>query len=55
MKNNYVIFAVIIIGIGALFFFPSPASNFLAYIGTALFFIIAVILLFRWKYVKGKT
>jgi len=48
MKNNYLIPVIIIIGMGILFFFPSPESNFIAYIGTALFFIILILLLI-WK------
>ncbi len=55
MKKNYLIPIVIIIGIGVLFFFPNPESNFLVYIGTALFFIITIIVLYRWKHAKGKT
>jgi hypothetical protein len=49
MKNNYVIPIVIIVGLGVLFFFPSPQSNFPAYVGTALLFIIIIIILFKQK------
>jgi len=45
MKINYLISIVIIIGLITLFFFPEPETNFLAYAGTALFFIIVVIFL----------
>jgi hypothetical protein len=45
MKNNYLIPGVILIGVLVLFFFPEPENNFLAYIGTALCFIILTILL----------
>jgi len=45
MKVNYLIPAVIIIGVVTLFFFPEPESNFLAYLGTALFFIIVTVVL----------
>jgi FtsH-binding integral membrane protein len=48
MKINYLITVVLIIGVIVLFFFPSPEDNFLAYIGTALFFIILVIFLRVW-------
>jgi len=45
MKINYLIPIVILIGIGVLFFFPEPETNFLLYLGTALFFIIVVVFL----------
>jgi hypothetical protein len=45
MKVNYLIPVVIIIGVVTLFFFPEPESNFLAYLGTALFFIILTMVL----------
>jgi len=45
MKINYLIPIVIILGLITLFFFPSPEENFLAYIGTALFFIAIIVLL----------
>jgi len=45
MKINYLIPIVIIIGLITLFFFPEPETNFLAYAGTALLFIIVVIFL----------
>jgi len=45
MKINYLIPIVIIIGLITLFFFPEPETNFLAYAGTALFFIAIIILL----------
>jgi len=45
MKINYLIPIVIIIGLITLFFFPEPETNFFAYVGTALFFIIVVIFL----------
>jgi len=38
-----------IIGAITLFLFPEPESNFLAYLGTALFFVIIIIKLFRIK------
>jgi len=51
MKTDYLILAVLIIGLAALFFFPSPESNFLLYAGTALFFgiLIGVLLVLRRK------
>jgi len=45
MKINYLIPVVIILGLITLFFFPEPETNFLAYAGTALFFIMIVIFL----------
>ena len=49
IKDNYLIPLTMIIGIGILFFFPSPESNFLAYIVTALFFVILIIALVVWN------
>ncbi|MFA5258722.1 MAG: hypothetical protein WC402_01495 [Candidatus Pacearchaeota archaeon] len=50
MKNRYLIPIVVIIGIIILFLFPEPETNFLAYAGTALFFILIVLfLLVRYK------
>jgi len=40
MVNKYLIPGVIILGFIILFLFPEPETNFLAYFGTALFFII---------------
>ena len=45
MRLNYPILVVLIIGFIVLFFFPEPETNFLAYVGTALFFVIIVVLL----------
>jgi len=47
MEINNLIPIIIFIGVAVLFFFPEPESNFLAYIGTALFFIILIFYLFR--------
>jgi len=49
MKFNYLIPLVIIIGITVLFLFPEPETNFLAYIGTALVFMILTIFLIIWQ------
>jgi len=38
---------LLILGFIVLFFFPNPESNFLAYLGTALFFLILIIILIR--------
>jgi hypothetical protein len=54
MKNNYLIAFIIFIGLAVLFFFPSPQSNFLAYLGTAIFFIIIIIIIFNWDKIKKK-
>jgi len=45
MKLNFLIPIAIIAGIIILFFFPSPEDNFLAYVGTALFFVIVIVFL----------
>jgi len=49
MKFNYLSLRIAIVGIVALFFFPEPETNFLAYVGTALIFIILTILSIIWK------
>jgi len=49
MKPNYLIPIIIIIGFTALFFFPEPETNFIAYVGTALFFIALTIFLKVWQ------
>jgi hypothetical protein len=45
MKAKFLIPIVVMIGFAALFFFPEPETNFLAYAGTALLFIILVVIL----------
>ncbi|MBN2459861.1 hypothetical protein JXB28_06265 [Candidatus Woesearchaeota archaeon] len=55
MKFNYLIPAVVIIGLAALFFFPEPETNFLAYVGTAFFFIILTIFLIIWQRKKSRA
>jgi len=45
MRINTIIPIVILIGIAVLFFFPEPETNFLAYVATALFFIVLVVFL----------
>ncbi|MBU2616231.1 MAG: hypothetical protein KKC19_03950 [Nanoarchaeota archaeon] len=52
MKINYLIPIVVVIGIITLFFFPEPETNFLSYLGTALFFVIITIFLVVWKIKK---
>ncbi|MFH0876343.1 MAG: hypothetical protein V1859_10480 [archaeon] len=59
MKNNFlipvvIVPAVIIIGIVTLFFFPEPETNFFAYLGTALFFIVFVVFLIILNWRKQK-
>jgi len=39
----------IILGLTVLFFFPEPETNFLAYAGTAVFFIVLTIFLAIWQ------
>jgi L-asparagine transporter-like permease len=48
-KLIYLIPIVILIGIVTLFFFPEPETNFFAYLGTALFFVILIIFLVVWQ------
>jgi len=54
MKINHLIPVVIIIGVVILFFFPEPESNFRAYLGTALFFVILVVFLLIWQRRKNE-
>jgi len=42
MKINYLIPIIAVAGLITLFFFPEPETNFFAYVGTALFFIIII-------------
>jgi len=49
MKFNYLTHSIILIGLAALFFFPEPETNFLAYVSTALLFIMLTILSIIWK------
>jgi len=39
---------VILIGVAVLFFFPSPETNFFAYLGTGLFIVLLVVFLLKW-------
>jgi len=47
MKTNKPIIITIVVGILVLLFFPSPETNFPAYVGTALVFVIIIFLLIR--------
>jgi positive regulator of sigma E activity len=49
MKFNYLTPLIILIGIAILFFFPEPETNFIAYIGTALIFIMLTIFSIIWE------
>lgn len=49
MKSNYLVYAIAIIGILVLFFFPEPATNFLAYLATAITFILLIVFLKKWQ------
>jgi hypothetical protein len=49
MKINNLIPIIILLGVAVLFFFPNPESNFFAYLGTALFFVILIVFLFKLK------
>ena len=51
INTNNLIPIVLIIGVIVLFFFPSPQSNFIAYITTALIFIVLIVFLL----VKSKS
>jgi len=54
MKFNYLTSLTILIGIAVLFFFPEPETNFLAYLGTALIFIMLTIFSIIWEKRKRK-
>jgi len=43
ITNNFLIPLVVILGFFILLFFPSPETNFFAYIGVFLLFILIVI------------
>jgi len=45
MKNLWII--PLIVGLIILFFFPEPETNFIAYIATAIVFIVLTIILFK--------
>jgi len=53
-KFDYIITIISIIGVGVLFFFPEPETNFLAYLATALLFITTAIALTIWKNKKKR-
>jgi|AntAceMinimDraft_18_1070375.scaffolds.fasta_scaffold14365_7 positive regulator of sigma E activity len=55
MKFNYLTPLIIFIGVAVLFSFPEPETNFLAYIGTALIFIILTIFSIIWEKRKKKN
>ncbi|MBU4352854.1 MAG: hypothetical protein KJ939_07300 [Nanoarchaeota archaeon] len=54
MKISYLIPIIIVLGITTLFFFPEPETNFFAYFGTALFFVIITISLIVWQIKKSR-
>jgi len=53
MKFNYLTPMIVFIGIAVLFFFPEPETNFLAYISTALIFIMLTIFSIIWQKEKN--
>jgi asparagine N-glycosylation enzyme membrane subunit Stt3 len=55
MKFNYLTPPIILIGIAVLFLFPEPETNFLAYISTALIFIMLTIFSIIWEKRKKKN
>lgn len=48
INKKYLIPVVVVLGLIVLFFFPEPETNFFAYMGTALFFIVLTVYLI-WK------
>jgi membrane protein YdbS with pleckstrin-like domain len=52
MKNYWII--SLIAGLIALFFFPEPETNFIAYLATAIVFIILTIILFKRARTKSR-
>ena len=50
MKNKWITPVIVIIGIGTLFFFPEPQTNFIWYLATAIGFIISIILSAKMNY-----
>lgn len=49
MKSKYLIPIIVTVGLVVLFFFPEPETNFLAYAGTALTFVVAIIFVILWQ------
>ena len=49
INKKYLIPLCVILGVVVLFFFPEPETNFFAYMGTALFFIILTVYLIKKK------
>lgn len=49
MRIRHFIPIVAVIGVGTLFFFPEPESNFIAYLATASAFVAAIICLLVWS------
>lgn len=54
MYKYYDILVVGIVGLFVLFFFPEPETNFLAYAGTFIAFVLVLLALFFWKRKKIK-
>jgi len=52
-KPEYLILCVALLGLFILFIFPEPETNFLAYVATALMFIIIITLLIKKKNKKS--
>lgn len=49
MKANYLTIIIAVVGSIALFFFPEPETNFVAYASTAVFFVIILMFSLFWK------
>ena len=45
MKNYWIV--SLVIGLVAMFLFPEPETNFIAYMAVAVFFIILTVVLFK--------
>ena len=48
-RRSYAIPIVVVIGVLALFFFPEPSSNLIAYFATMLVFGVLITLTVRWS------
>ncbi|MBT7902630.1 hypothetical protein HN587_02130 [Candidatus Woesearchaeota archaeon] len=49
MVLDYSVPLIVVVGILVLFFFPEPETNFIAYVGTALFFTLLTVFLIFWQ------
>ncbi len=49
LKLKHLIIIVAILGFFVLLFFPEPQTNFLAYLITALFFVVVIVIMVKLK------